>query len=422
MFSYIKPSKSEHPMTRLVAGCIILFCLAAVAQAQPELYADPFLGYPEFRALILRLPAENPDSVVMQINVRILYDDLQFIKDGDQYAAGYGLDVALLLNKDKVVSSRHQDRKLSVSNYTKTNSRSSGDQTSTIFTEIPRSYVLRVALTDRESQKTRTLEKEITFPEDEWQPDLRLGDIALLDSTGAIQMTSGYLNTHPLHACLQLFSRNPAAFSAEYRLQDDEDRVFASGKLPWDTTRTLRVDTVALPIDSLPAGQYHFIALARVGEQKILRVYPFKILRQELPEFIQDIDEAIAVLHYVANDEEIAELENAPGWQRQEMLMEFWKKRDDTPKTQRNERMEEYYRRVGFANKEFSGSQPGWMSDMGRVYIIYGAPTDIERHPFDRDKRAYEIWIYYDLNRSFLFVDQNGLGDYKLRTPALHEY
>jgi hypothetical protein len=79
--------------------------------------------------------------------------------------------------------------------------------------------------------------------------------------------------------------------------------------------------------------------------------------------------------------------------------------------------MEEYYIRVQFANKNFAHYIEGWRTDMGMVYIIFGSPNNVDRHPFDIDSKPYEIWSYYDLNHQFTFVDQTGFGDYRLTTP-----
>jgi len=59
----------------------------------------------------------------------------------------------------------------------------------------------------------------------------------------------------------------------------------------------------------------------------------------------------------------------------------------------------------------------GWRSDRGMVYTILGTPNNIDRHPFEYDSKPYEVWEYYDLNRSFVFLDQTGFGDYRLITP-----
>jgi len=51
------------------------------------------------------------------------------------------------------------------------------------------------------------------------------------------------------------------------------------------------------------------------------------------------------------------------------------------------------------------------------IYIIFGAPNNVDRHPFEVDSKPYEIWAYYELNYSIVFVDETGFGDYRLQTP-----
>ena len=51
---------------------------------------------------------------------------------------------------------------------------------------------------------------------------------------------------------------------------------------------------------------------------------------------------------------------------------------------------------------------------MGMIYIVLGPPDNVDRHPFEYDSKPYEIWYYYDINRSFYFLDETGFGDYRL--------
>jgi GWxTD domain-containing protein len=133
---------------------------------------------------------------------------------------------------------------------------------------------------------------------------------------------------------------------------------------------------------------------------------------------VNDLDLAITQLRYIARDEELTSLEEAQTTEeKQDVFMEFWKKRDPNPNTPRNERMEEYYRRVAYADKEFSHHLEGWRTDMGMVFIIFGRPDDVDRHPFDVNEKPYEIWRYYGINYEFVFIDQSGFGDYRLITP-----
>jgi hypothetical protein len=79
--------------------------------------------------------------------------------------------------------------------------------------------------------------------------------------------------------------------------------------------------------------------------------------------------------------------------------------------------MEQYYNRVQYANEHFSHYIDGWRTDLGMVFILLGPPNNVDRHPFDVDAKPYEIWSYYDYNANVVFIDETGLGDFRLVTP-----
>lgn len=128
--------------------------------------------------------------------------------------------------------------------------------------------------------------------------------------------------------------------------------------------------------------------------------------------------EVLAVLSYIATYEELDSLKKAKGEELERIWKNFWKRRDPTPETPQNEYEEEFWRRVEYADEHFSsGLKPGYKSDRGIVYIKLGPPDEIERHPFDLEAPAYEIWYYYNLNYKFIFMDKKGVGDYELVYP-----
>ena len=110
-------------------------------------------------------------------------------------------------------------------------------------------------------------------------------------------------------------------------------------------------------------------------------------------------------------------LNDAPPMRREALFRDFWKRRDPTPGTEQNELMQEYYYRVEYANTHFSTNRNGWETDRGRIFILYGEPSDVEQHPFEINSKPYEVWYYNALNRRFVFVDYTGFGDYELVEP-----
>ncbi len=60
---------------------------------------------------------------------------------------------------------------------------------------------------------------------------------------------------------------------------------------------------------------------------------------------------------------------------------------------------------------------------MGRIFIVYGQPDDIDRHHMEIDEKPYEIWSYYvgGQNHKFVFVDRNNENIYSLVHSTLPE-
>jgi len=105
-----------------------------------------------------------------------------------------------------------------------------------------------------------------------------------------------------------------------------------------------------------------------------------KSLRQELSHrdkvwLDQDVawiitDEERSAFKQLSNDEE-----------RENFIESFWQRRDPTPDTAENEFKEEHYRRIAYANEHFPAGIPGWKTDRGRIYIVFGPADEIESHP-----------------------------------------
>ncbi len=137
-----------------------------------------------------------------------------------------------------------------------------------------------------------------------------------------------------------------------------------------------------------------------------------------VPSTLADIDLAIKQTKYIATSKEYDAMVDATTLEeKQKLFQEFWRKRNPSPAMQHNEKMEEYYGRVQYANEHFSHFTEGWRTDMGMVYIILGAPSSVDRHPFEGDSKPYEIWTYYDFDKQIVFVDESGFGDFRLVTP-----
>ena len=106
--------------------------------------------------------------------------------------------------------------------------------------------------------------------------------------------------------------------------------------------------------------------------------------------------------------------------ERDKFIEEFWGRRNPTPGAP-NKFKEEHYRRLAYANSHFSFGVPGWQTDRGHIYILYGPPDELEVHP--HAAVATEIWLYRHVegvgdNATITFVDRTGRGDFRLSPGA----
>lgn len=131
--------------------------------------------------------------------------------------------------------------------------------------------------------------------------------------------------------------------------------------------------------------------------------------------------EEMSAFKQLSNDEE-----------RDQFIEQFWLRRDPTPDTPENEYKEEHYRRIAYANEHFAAGVPGWRTDRGRIYIMWGPPDQIDTHPSGGQYQRpieegggststfpFEDWRYRYLEGvgqevNLEFVDTCMCGDYHL--------
>ena len=156
-----------------------------------------------------------------------------------------------------------------------------------------------------------------------------------------------------------------------------------------------------------------------------------KALKQELSKTYKKwLDEDVV---YIISDEERKAFKQLSNDEERDQFIEaFWQRRDPTPDTEENEFKEEHYRRIEYANEHFAAGIPGWKSDRGRMYIMYGPADEIDSHPsggsYERPMEEgggetstfpFEDWRYRYLEGIgqeviIEFVDSCMCGDYHM--------
>jgi GWxTD domain-containing protein len=132
----------------------------------------------------------------------------------------------------------------------------------------------------------------------------------------------------------------------------------------------------------------------------------------DMPVSLYNLDVAIEMLKFILPESEVRRINSGSSAERERKFREFWAERDPTPDSEFNELMTEYYSRIDHAYRNFSSLQvPGYDTDQGKAYILYGAPDNIERR-LPTNRPAREIWTYS--NRTLIFEATTGFGDFRL--------
>ena len=138
------------------------------------------------------------------------------------------------------------------------------------------------------------------------------------------------------------------------------------------------------------------------------------------------------VVYIISPEERSAFLHLSTNEEREQFIEQFWQRRNPDPESPENTFKEEHYRRIAYANERFASGIPGWRTDRGKIYIMWGPADEIESHPsggsYDRPASEgggqtstypFEQWRYRYLegvgNDVILeFVDPSMTGEFHL--------
>jgi GWxTD domain-containing protein len=138
------------------------------------------------------------------------------------------------------------------------------------------------------------------------------------------------------------------------------------------------------------------------------------------------------VIYIISPEERTSFLQLETNEEREQFIEQFWLRRSSNPDLPENDFKEEHYRRIAYANEHFASGIPGWKTDRGRMYIMWGPADEVESHPtggtYDRPMEEgggstttypWETWRYRYMegigeNVIWEFVDPSGSGEYHL--------
>jgi GWxTD domain-containing protein len=198
--------------------------------------------------------------------------------------------------------------------------------------------------------------------------------------------------------------------------------------------RTLFASAFSLFI-SLP------LILAQQGPDPVAAPTPQKLskdTKKKMKRTLKELDSSYRqwlsedVTYIISPEERNAFLQLDTNEEREQFIEQFWLRRSSNPDLPENDFKEEHYRRIAYANEHFASGIPGWKTDRGRMYIMWGPADEVESHPsggtYDRPMEEgggststypWETWRWRYLegigeNIILEFVDPSGSGEYHM--------
>lgn len=303
-----------------------------------------------------------------------------------------------------------------------------------IFLE-PGNYKIKVSVYELSTKKYSEKEENIKV-RDFLNDPLTISDIMIVSKlnivdnrkfiTPDVSRNVSELDTFYLFFFVYRNSESPS-ISVTSRIKDSRSKEVFDTSETIDITNGIDIQNrvfIAVPTSGLPLDKFKIEVTASSSGYTTSETTDFDNVNVDFPVDLNKIDDAISQLQYIAKTSELDHIKDGKtDAEKRKRFVEFWNSKDPSPSTRKNEVMIEYYKRIHYADKHYTTPYTdGWKTDMGMVYIIFGMPDNIERHPYEMGSKPYEIWDYYNLNRQFVFVDDSGFGEYRLITPIWERF
>jgi len=402
----------------------IYLLLASRLMAQVDVLKMNDADYPKFHFNLLNFFSVADSQSRVDILVQVPYKNLRFIKESDKFVASYEITI-IISDLKTTVYDRAYNRNLEVRDFQTTISQQTYDLTQKYFILKPGKYSVEIIMTDNDSKKSYKIRKNLDI-RDFKDEKIHLSDIMFIAKANEVDGRKMIIpnvssNVGNLEDQFQIFFEIYSgkilndSIKVKYSIFDSEEELVGSGSA--NQFLSEKTNPVFLTIDKKEFVFGNYKLLLEIESEKYKDVVNKEIIGrnflvrwQDMPISVNDLDLAIRQTGYIATSEEMDKIKSGKDQKdKLEKFIAFWKDRKPS--------LEEYFARVDYANEKFKAHRDGWKTDMGMVFIVFGAPDNIDRHPFELGNPPYEIWDYYTLNRRFIFVDETGFGEYRLTNP-----
>lgn len=407
---------------------IFLFAIYCLSNAQVnnskvsrygfEINSRPTINYNIFISYL------NGVKLVFHLNIQ--NDILQFKKVSDKYNAKYEISINLKDFKEKqTLFSESWNENVQIDDFDQTNSKVIYQNSRKVFNlkQSPGKYKLLVELRDAQTGNNFFSKRNIIIS-DQASAKIKHGDMVFLEK----ENDGDEIFISPLKGLIELNTSPVVLF--EYATQDADSLNINSElyKIKGEQKKIIyNNNNFILPKSGfnnyvekfdnslLEEGEYVINFVLSQSQNKISFQDTFKVVWFDKPTYLYKYDLALRPMMYLLSPEEYEKAEDLSKKELETWFKKYWNEKDDTPETPFNEVQYEFYMRVQKAVLDFSlRFKEGWRTERGKTLILYGEPTQTDRHHHVGKSKPFEIWYYENLNKKITFLDKNNNGDFKL--------
>jgi len=380
-----------------------------------------------FKYNVFTSPSQSVETYVT-VYYSIPNDVLLFTKQDTLFNAGFEITIALLNKNNEPVKTKIIQKNVTAQTFSETNSKNIYTKDQVTFLVKPGNYRLILNVMDLSTRKPVTLKENISIPDFKSKP-LKCTKIRFYTKTKSRLPQEKDFPVFPpvrgpedslLWTQFYLYTKEKALpHKVIYTISNVQGKNVYSDSIKFVPNSNIKslLYSIGQPFS---AGKYFLEIFITNGKYRTSLSEYFFIRGKGQTALISDISSFIKPMQYIMDKKLYKKLITSDIEQQKTILTEFWKERDPEPSTEINELENEFYRRVNYTNQHFSlykGGKDGWHSDRGRIYIIYGAPSQIETMSSNRSFASvsrYEIWYYTNIGKKFVFYDKFGNNNFLL--------
>ncbi len=435
---------------------VLVLGTAASLRGQNPLSKDSRVGIPPFEIDFASF-ADTSGKARLEVYYKLRNVGFTFLKKASGYEAAYDLEIELRGPDGREAGSERSTEEFSVPTYEQTQNPENYRINAARFLLHPGDHRVTIHVVDRNSGETSSTRRKVEVP-DFKKPPVALSDLLLIgtfaDTADLILFKKAGRTVIPsvtrtfgvpdsvLPFYFELYANTPGGnclLTQEITQRYHGTWVRESSRV--EANEKITPFLVDLPVTNLPPGPYRLkVTLKEGNKERAKREAEFRIIWNWKTALLHNFDEVLEILSYFARQSDLKELKKAPSEKRSEAWEKFWKERDPTEATSENEAREEFERRVRFVDTYFAHmGQLGWRTDMGKIYIRYGEPDQVDEdrsgqrntspHMEEVDRYSTSVtrirqtghpnqtWYYFSHRRAFYFEDVTGNGSWVLKPP-----